>query len=138
MFVWSDLNGDGRAQPNEVTLVKKQVRGITVMPDLSYLASYVDGEAVRYAPKQFTDAGAPVYDLAAGQTLVQGGADGDVLRRRTDVADRRRLDGADGGAEAVRAAVGRRGVPRRSEMVLSQPVAGPARLARSAAAGSAG
>ena len=72
MFVWSDLNGDGRAQPDEVTLVKKQVRGITVMPDLSYLASYVDGEAVRYAPKQFTDAGAPVYDLAAGETLVQG------------------------------------------------------------------
>ena len=59
MFVWTDLNGDGQAQPDEVTLVKKPARGITVMPDLSYLASYVDGEAVRYAPKRFTDAGRP-------------------------------------------------------------------------------
>ncbi len=72
MFVWTDLNGDGLAQPNEVTLLKKSARGITVMPDLSYLASYVNGEAIRYAPKRFTDAGAPVYDLTAGEPLVQG------------------------------------------------------------------
>jgi NHL repeat len=72
MFIWTDLNGDGLAQPDEVMLVKKSARGVTVMPDLSYLASYVDGAAVRYAPKRFTDAGAPVYDLAAGEPLVQG------------------------------------------------------------------
>jgi hypothetical protein len=72
LFVWCDLNGDGRAQPEEVTLATHQVRGITVMPDLSFAAASVDGRAVRYAPRRFTGRGVPVYDLERGETLVDG------------------------------------------------------------------
>ncbi len=70
-----------------------------------------------------------------GRNARAGGADRDLLGRRAGAAGRRRLDGADRGAEAVCAAVGRRRVPGRGEVVLSQPVAGLARLARIAAAG---
>ena len=72
LFVWSDLNGDGRVQPDEVQMVKAKVGGVTVMPDLSLVESRVDDRAVRYAPRGFTAKGAPQYDLAAGETLVAG------------------------------------------------------------------
>ncbi|HWE95151.1 MAG TPA: hypothetical protein VG269_14385 [Tepidisphaeraceae bacterium] len=75
LFVWSDVNGDGHVQPDEVTILKAQTGGVTVMPDLSFVESRVDGHAIRYAPQRFTPAGAPVYDLTAGEVLandVQG------------------------------------------------------------------
>jgi len=69
IFAWSDLNGDGLMQPDEVTFVKGSAgAGITVSPDLSI----VTGGAVRFAPQRFTDAGVPVYDLAQGDVLVPG------------------------------------------------------------------
>ena len=135
MFVWTDLNGDGKAQPDEVTLVKKSARGITVMPDLSYLASYVDGAAVRYAPKRFTDDRRARVRPRRGRAARPRGAGRDLFGRRAGAACRQRLGGADGGAEAVRAAVDRRCVPGRGEVVLSELVAGLARLARIASAG---
>jgi len=72
IFVWSDLNGDGRAQPDEVKMAKAKTGGFTVMPDLSFAASRVDDVAMRYVPRSFTPKGAPVYDLAAGETIVAG------------------------------------------------------------------
>lgn len=69
LFLWSDLNGDGRVQPEEVTFRKAGVGGITVMPDLSFVASRVDDRAMRYAPRRFTAEGVPVYDLASGEVL---------------------------------------------------------------------
>lgn len=72
LFAWSDLNGDGLAQPGEVTIVKAVSGGVTVMPDLAFIVARVDGNTQRYAPTKFTDAGAPVLDLAAGTTLATG------------------------------------------------------------------
>ncbi len=66
IFVWSDVNGDGVGQPEEVTLQRGTVAsGVTVAPDLSL----VTGKAVRYAPQRFTPAGVPVYDLEKGEAL---------------------------------------------------------------------
>jgi hypothetical protein len=42
------------------------------MPDLSVVVSRVDGRAVRYVPQRFTAEGAPLYDMAAAETLVEG------------------------------------------------------------------
>ena len=72
LFTWSDLDGDAHAQPAEVTLIKRAVGGITIMPDLAFLASRVDDQVVRFAPARFTDRGVPVYDVASGETLVKG------------------------------------------------------------------
>jgi hypothetical protein len=72
LFVWSDTNGDGRVQPEEVTMVKAAVGGVTVMPDLAFVVSRIDDRAVRLAPRRYTPQGVPVYDLAAGEVLVAG------------------------------------------------------------------
>ena len=39
MFVWSDLNGDGHVQPEEVVFLKASSGGVTIMPDLSFVVS---------------------------------------------------------------------------------------------------
>ncbi len=72
LFAWSDANGDGRVQPEEVTMVKAAVGGVTVMPDLAFVVSRIDDQATRLAPRRFTPQGAPVYDLAAGEALAAG------------------------------------------------------------------
>lgn len=78
MFVWSDLNGDGQMQPEEVQIISSGengaggVGGVTLMPDLSWIAHRVGGHTIRYAPVRFTPAGVPVYDLSKGEVLSQG------------------------------------------------------------------
>jgi hypothetical protein len=71
VFVWSDLNGDGQVQPDEVTMLAVQSGGITVMPDLALVASRIGERAMRFSPARFTDRGVPVYDLAAGEVLAE-------------------------------------------------------------------
>jgi hypothetical protein len=71
-FAWSDLNGDGQVQPEEVSFVKAGGGGVTVMPDLSVALSRVEGRAVRLAPQRFTADGVPVYDLQKMDTLAAG------------------------------------------------------------------
>jgi len=71
-LTWADLNGDGKVQAGEVTLVKGDCYGVTVMPDLAFVVSYLDGKAKRFTPVRFTPAGAPAYDLARGETLATG------------------------------------------------------------------
>ena len=70
-FVWSDLNGDGRVQTNEVVLTRNQVGSVNVMPDLAFAVSRVGDLAMRFAPKSFTPRGVPVYDLAASEVLAR-------------------------------------------------------------------
>ena len=72
LFVWSDLNGDGRVQPEEVTMVKAAVGGVTVMPDLAFVVSRIDDRAVRLTAGRFTPQGVPLYDLSAGEVLAAG------------------------------------------------------------------
>jgi len=69
-FSWSDLNGDYAVQPEEVTFIKGNTGGVTVMPDLSYVISFLDEKVVRFTPQSFTDKGVPVYDLGKGETLI--------------------------------------------------------------------
>jgi hypothetical protein len=69
---WSDLNGDGRPQPDEVQIIEATGGGLVVQPGLAFVAARVDDVALRYAPVRVTDAGVPVYDLAKGETLFRG------------------------------------------------------------------
>ena len=67
LFAWSDTNGDAHMQPDEVTFAKGSAgSGVTVSPDLAA----VTGGAVRFAPVRMDARGAPVYDLAKGETVV--------------------------------------------------------------------
>ncbi len=72
LFVWSDLNGDGQVQPNEVKIVKAKTGATGVMADLSFVNSRIDEQAVRFGPRGFTANGAPMYDLANGEILAAG------------------------------------------------------------------
>ena len=72
LFAWSDVNGNGRVDPDEVSFQKAQIGAVTIMPDLSMIESYLDGNAVRFAPVRLTPEGVPVYDLHAAQAIVKG------------------------------------------------------------------
>ena len=67
-FVWSDLDGDGVAEPAEVTVVPGNVGTVTVSPNLEF----VTDTAVSYKPVAFTSTGVPVYDLSKAKVLCPG------------------------------------------------------------------
>lgn len=71
-FIWSDLNGDGQLQPDELQMARAGVGGITVMPDLSCIAARLDEKIVKLAPQKFTDVGVPIYAIDSAQTLGTG------------------------------------------------------------------
>ncbi|MEI9897020.1 MAG: hypothetical protein WDN28_24960 [Chthoniobacter sp.] len=50
---WSDLNGDGRPQPDEVQMIKATSGGVVVQPGLTFAVSRVDDSAMHYAPIRF-------------------------------------------------------------------------------------
>jgi hypothetical protein len=69
MFIWSDLNGDGRVQPEEVRIWAKGSGGVTVAQDGSFIVNNVStatgpGLVKRFRPIRFTAAGAPIYGQA--------------------------------------------------------------------------
>lgn len=68
-FAWSDLNADGLAQPEEVSMTKAAASGVTVMPDLSFVCARLGSNSVRFAAQRFTEAGVPVYDLERGEVV---------------------------------------------------------------------
>ncbi len=72
-FAWTDANGDGRPQPNEVRTIKAQSRGVTVMNDLSFLISRFDDTTARFSPAAFAAQRAPSYDLAKPEKLGPAG-----------------------------------------------------------------
>lgn len=67
LFAWSDLNGNGKVEPDEVTTAKGDTLSVNVMPDLSI----VTGTAMLFKPQRFTSHGAPIYDATKGTTLVR-------------------------------------------------------------------
>ena len=77
IFTWSDANGDSQVQPGEVdfAFADSEIGGITLMPDLSFIASRLDKKATRFAPISFDNRGTPKYDLSKGQVLVDGAQD---------------------------------------------------------------
>lgn len=71
-FIWNDLNGDYQAQPGEVAVMPGPSGGITVMPDLSFVASRMGDLATQFSPTGFTPDGAPKYDLSKKTVLLKG------------------------------------------------------------------
>ena len=71
-FVWSDLNGDGHVQPDEVTITAGKSGGVTVMSDLALVDSRVDGKTLRLPVQKFTDKQVPIYDMAHAEVLAEG------------------------------------------------------------------
>lgn len=71
-FLWCDRNGDGKVQPDEVTLRKAQAGGVTVMPNLTFVESRVEERTMAYAPVGFTPQGVPLYDLDRGRAVATG------------------------------------------------------------------
>ncbi len=72
LFSWTDSNGNGQVDPEEVTFARGFVSSVTVMPDLAMIGAFVDGKAMRYPPASFTTLGAPLYDLLKGEVLATG------------------------------------------------------------------
>jgi hypothetical protein len=74
-FAWSDLNGDGRVQPEEVTWLAGDGGGVTVQGDGSFVIARMGvtgdqpGRVRRFRPTRVTPQGVPVYDLAAGESI---------------------------------------------------------------------
>lgn len=62
-FLWTDTNGDGKPQPDEVKMIKAPARGVTVMNDLSFLVARFDDMAARFSPMNFYSHGLPHYDF---------------------------------------------------------------------------
>ena len=129
LFTWSDLNGDGQVQTNEVAFQRHLVGSITVAPDLSFVASRVGTNALRFVPQRFTDAGAPVYDLVQGRSAGERRPRPRLFRWRPGPLASERLDGADDTPGALFAVFGRCCFQRRTALVLSEPLAGIARFA---------
>ena len=74
-FFWQDKNGDGEMQPAEVTfraLKDGGIDGVTVMADLSFVVTNLDGQTVRFAPTGIAASGVPAYDAGRGQVLASG------------------------------------------------------------------
>jgi hypothetical protein len=77
-FAWSDLNTDGRVQPEEVTLQAGDGGGVTVQSDGSFAIARMTGvgarlgQAKRFRPVRMTPQGVPVYSLKAGETIAAG------------------------------------------------------------------
>lgn len=77
VFLWADANGDEKIQPEEVQMQSADVRGVTIMPDLSFVVANlggtynkIPGKTTRFAPREFDAQGIPRYDLSQGQVLV--------------------------------------------------------------------
>ncbi|MCL1920876.1 MAG: hypothetical protein FWG50_07330 [Kiritimatiellaeota bacterium] len=69
-FIWSDLNGDGDVQPDEVQMSREVTTGVTVLGDLSFAAGCINGKAIRFKPEWKN--GRPAYTRANGITLAEG------------------------------------------------------------------
>jgi len=63
VYAWSDLNDDGRVEPEEVTLAPDWVMCVTLNERLELTTS----TATVYAPDGFTAAGVPRYDARHGR-----------------------------------------------------------------------
>jgi hypothetical protein len=65
MFVWSDLNDDGKVEPDEVTCLKGDTLSVNFRRDLSA----VTGTGLLLRPSRVTPGGAPVFDAQSVGTF---------------------------------------------------------------------
>jgi hypothetical protein len=71
-FSWSDRDGDGLPQPDEVKIVKGICGGVTTMNDLSFVCARFDGRTVEFTPTGYNEHGAPEYAFDAPRVLAEG------------------------------------------------------------------
>lgn len=71
-FIWTDLNADAQVQPAELSFLKAEASGVTVMPDLSFCVAQLNGSAMQFSPVSFTAGGIPVYQIDKGKVLAVG------------------------------------------------------------------
>jgi hypothetical protein len=69
IFVWSDRNGDGKVQPDELTFRPGQAGFITVQRDLSFITTMGDC----FRPTNIGADGAPSYDASKDVKLTTAG-----------------------------------------------------------------
>jgi hypothetical protein len=72
LYAWCDLDGNGTVEPDEVQMVAKpewKTRGNPGTVTLSEDLAIVDCLGNRYRPVQFTEAGAPQYDLTKSDSI---------------------------------------------------------------------
>lgn len=67
LFAWSDLNGDGKPQPEEITTARGETRAVSIMEDLSA----VTASGLRFQPQGFTPTGAPIFDVAKAEVVAR-------------------------------------------------------------------
>ena len=71
-FIWTDLNEDAKVQTEELSFEKADVNGVTVMPDLSFCITQLNGAATQFFPTGFTPGGSPVYEIEKRKVLAVG------------------------------------------------------------------
>lgn len=71
-FIWTDLNADAKVQAGELSFLKAEASGVTVMPDLSFCVAQLNGAAMQFSPVSFTADGIPVYQIDKRKVLVKG------------------------------------------------------------------
>jgi hypothetical protein len=91
LFAWSDLNRNGRVEPDEVSFAKAGTASITIEAGAEgpvMLDAYLDGKAERFAPVRLLPNGTPVYDIT----------------HSTVVSDSAQLPPSDGGGQLLTSA----------------------------------
>jgi hypothetical protein len=93
-FMWSDLNGNGRPEPDEITIRPGYSGGVTIGQDGSFFIAHfaervnVPGHALRIRPTRVTGQNVPVYDDAhvedLGPSQRPAGDGGDQVLAGTD------------------------------------------------------
>ncbi|MFA6291594.1 MAG: hypothetical protein WC637_07420, partial [Victivallales bacterium] len=69
--IWTDLNDDGKPQPEEIKIIKASSGGVVIMSDLAAVVSRIDGKAIRFPAAKFTAGGAPLYNIDSGEVLAK-------------------------------------------------------------------
>ncbi len=99
MFAWSDLNSDGKMQPEETTYFRPpgktangpaQIEGVTVQPDLSFAIAIAGDQAIQLKPQGFSSDGVPYYDANKHEVLATG------VNRKASSGHGQALVGSDG------------------------------------------
>ncbi|WP_460971363.1 hypothetical protein [Spirosoma migulaei] len=74
LFVWSDKNKDGRPQPDEVEFKESTgtIGGVTILSDLSFCVTRIDGNAVQFKPVSNSKTEVPTYAIDKFLVLAKG------------------------------------------------------------------
>ena len=128
MFLWCDLNGDGRPQPDEISYRPAVSAGSPHSPT-SRSSWTIDRTRLVLRCGDSRHAGVLVYDLSAGEAVAEGGRSAHQLPAAI------RPSSGPQGSSVHRARpnrslpVTRRREPGHRNLVLSQPLAGPSCIA---------